>query len=110
MKLLVTFIGLMSLATVVFSFVFVVFSVPLALLTGKVLSDLWFWFIVPLGVPAIGIAHACGITSIPAIFLASVAKSKADEKGFGNAIIQYLGLALGVIMLWGFGAICHSFM
>ena len=65
----IKFIVLIVFAIIVFSVVIIVFAVPFALLTGMVLSDLWLWFMVPLGVPAIGVAHACGITTIPGIFL-----------------------------------------
>ena len=36
-------------------------SIPLS---GFTVSALWGWFLVPLGVPAIGIAHGCGISLI----------------------------------------------
>lgn len=38
--------------------------VPSALLRGYVLATLWQWFVVPLGMPAIGWAHAYGIAAL----------------------------------------------
>ena len=38
--------------------------VTLTILEGTLLSLMWKWFMVPLGVPPIGIAHAYGIWSV----------------------------------------------
>lgn len=40
------------------------FAVPMFVLEGLVLSMLWIWFMVPLGVPPIGIAHAVGLVAL----------------------------------------------
>lgn len=38
--------------------------VPSAILRGYVLATLWRWFVVPLGMPEIGKAHAYGIAAL----------------------------------------------
>jgi len=44
-------------------------SVPVSIyLNALVLSSLWLWFLVPLGVPAIGLAHAWGILILKNVF------------------------------------------
>ena len=43
---------------------FLVAFLALVLLRGWVLSVLWGWFLVPLGIPAIGISHALGVNLI----------------------------------------------
>lgn len=39
-------------------------SVPLVLLDAAVLATLWRWFAVPLGAPAVGLAHMVGIATL----------------------------------------------
>jgi len=36
-------------------------EIPVMMLFGLVISDLWMWFITPMTAIAIGKAHACGI-------------------------------------------------
>lgn len=86
--------------------------VGLAVLRGFVLASLWGWFVVPLGVPALGIAQAIGISLIVSLFLAHLARDKSDDEGEGW---KRLGLtmvrALSITLLsWGAGAIVHGFM
>lgn len=38
-------------------------GIPLIIWRGYVLSVLWRWFVVPLGVPTLGVAHAVGIAT-----------------------------------------------
>lgn len=40
------------------------FAIITTVLRGVVLSYLWEWFIVPFGIPSIGIAHALGVSTI----------------------------------------------
>jgi hypothetical protein len=42
----------------------IILLVPMALLRGFVVFTLWGWFLIPLGLPAIGIAHAMGISGM----------------------------------------------
>lgn len=78
--------------------------VPLALLRGWVLSLLWGWFIVPLGVPAVGVVHAIGIAFVVGMFT-SAAKVDSDHP-WRNIAIGFLAPLLTL----AFGAIVHGFM
>ncbi|MBT7350047.1 hypothetical protein HN803_04620 [candidate division WWE3 bacterium] len=49
--------------------------VPVYMLTGFILADLWLWFVVPLGVVAIGKAHACGLMML-IFFMTNVGKER----------------------------------
>jgi len=80
-------------------------SVPSAILAGVVLSDLWEWFIHPLGVPAIGIAHAMGIAVIVAGFKASLAQRHKNKP-----LTMLISHVLGVLFVWAYGAIVHACM
>ena len=58
-----------------FGFVYLVIGIAFA---AFVLSILWSWFIVPLGVPAISIAHAFGLQVLVAFF--KVNRKVKDKK------------------------------
>lgn len=61
------------------------------------LSVMWSWFVVPLGVPAIGVTWAAGLL-ICSRFLKPVAPPKVDNYGqyvFGAVIVVPLTLLLG---------------
>ncbi len=75
-----------------------------ALWSGFVLSILWGWFLVPLGVPAIGTAHAIGIAVVMGMFHRN--NAKRDDEGFA-----YIGLALiGPLLALGVGYTAKGFM
>lgn len=85
------------------------------LLKGFVLSKLWFWFIVPLGVPAISLWHAWGIAILAAMFSHQASTStydpKVEEYGFGYVIAK--SIIMGILMpllTWFFGYIAYSLM
>lgn len=65
-------------------------SLPfLAIYSGFVLSYLWLWFIVPLGVPAIAIGHAIGIMTIKNFVFYKYQKEKT-EKGTSEDVYKAL--------------------
>lgn len=75
-----------------------------AVLNGVMLSYMWQWFIVPLGVRAIAIPQAIGIAVIAAMLTHEGADTKSDEAGEGlNRILVRLlakviafGIAFGL--------------
>lgn len=79
--------------------------VPIGLYRAWVLTVMWMWFIVPLGLPEIGIAHAWGISmAIGMLTVSHVYKEdKEPLKSFANMIFAPL-------VLLGIGYIVHSFM
>lgn len=59
-------------------FAFVLF-VPVAMIwKGHVITIVWGWFLVPLGIPQIGIAHAIGLGVLSMFFNGSSSLSKND--------------------------------
>jgi hypothetical protein len=79
---------------------------PFIILNGWVLSWLWLWFLVPLGIPAIGVVHAMGITGVVG-FLTKQYTETDGEKDRGEklaylVVAPFLALAVGYIL--------HSFM
>ena len=65
----------------VLKIVFILFAaVPAMLLRGLVVSRLWMWFIVPLGVPAISIKNAMGFSILVSmLFYNSDSESKKKK-------------------------------
>lgn len=47
-------------------------SIPTSLLQGWGLSTVWSWFVVPLGLPAIGVIHAIGLMITYSLFTLKV--------------------------------------
>lgn len=67
---------------------------------------LWGWFIAPLGVAKINIAHAMGIGLAVRVMAGCNSKSK-EEQDTTDAIFEFFGRALFVL---GFGWLLHSFI
>jgi hypothetical protein len=87
------------------AFVVLIAVFPIVVLRGFVLSRLWGWFIVPLGLPSIGIAQACGIALI--LGFLSYSKSTTTKDNYVERTVEAFVSALAC---WGFGAIVHWFM
>lgn len=80
------------------------------LLNGWAILKLWTRFVVPLGVPAIGLAWAIGLAVLMSLFGPNppVAKKsdKGDEKVSSALMILFLRPLLAVLVGW----ICHQAM
>lgn len=78
-------------------FVLVVFCI--ALFTGFIVSVLWGWFIVPLGVAQIGFAHAYGISLLGSVLMSTRGLNINGEGGWMTVVagigINLLALLLG---------------
>jgi hypothetical protein len=70
-----------------------VLLLPIAtIVDGWALSTLWGWFIVPLGVPAIGIAHAFGISCTVSLFRSRFStRKKEQEREIDEWFWEWLG-------------------
>lgn len=86
--------------------VFGIAAIPfLILLRAWVLTILWAWFVVPLGVGTIGIAHAYGLALAAQMFTGTSTKSKDEGLLYG------IGLSVfGSLLFLAVGAIAHAFM
>lgn len=90
-----------------------VLFVALVLLRAVVLKDLWGWFVVPLGVPGIGMAHAVGISTIASLLTSSPTTSRKDEKDtnkFADGISVLILSGVLSLFAWGIGAVVHLYM
>lgn len=89
-------------------------AIALAVLRGWVLSYLWFWFLVPLGVPSIGVAHAMGLSLLVSLFTAGASSKDADKKEGWDALryvfTKLFGFGVTALMFLGFGYILSGIM
>ncbi len=70
---------------------------------GYVLSSMWGWFVVPLGVQAISPANAAGLAAI-----AAVIKGYRDTKRDSIEVLgDLVGTIIGTLFMWGIGAAIH---
>jgi type IV secretory pathway TrbL component len=82
-------------------------------LNAYTLAYLWLWFVVPLGVPAIGMAHALGILCLKGFLTSHLATFKHDEEDVTKSKLMWTKTArnIGVpFACLAFGYIYHSFM
>ena len=68
-----------------------------------VASDLWGWFVVPLGVPAIGMAHALGLCLVGWLF--SCGMDNIKEKPDHALWTRWVMIQIVVLIVWGYGAL-----
>ena len=92
------------MAILIALFIALAFVAGLIVMRAWVLTILWGWFIVPFGLPALGIAWAIGIAATISIFTAKPVKSEeGDNSSLAFAIVQPL-----MALLIGF--VAHSFL
>lgn len=83
------------------------FAIPiLSIIRGFALSYLWGWFIVPFGLPEIGVAWAIGISMIVAYLTYENPYQGTSEEVWGKLI----GSIFSPFFVLLIGAIVHSFM
>jgi uncharacterized membrane protein len=87
-------------------FIFLLWALIINIIRGAILSVMWTWFIVPLGVHSIGVAWAVGISVIVG-FLTIDTTPREDAPKFLDLAISSL---LTTLLLFGMGAIAHYFM
>ena len=79
--------------------------------TGYVASHMWLWFLVPLGLPPITIAHAAGLSVFFTLFRL---KYKPDSPRPANPVTHLLKSTLGLLLttglLYGIGWAVHLAM
>lgn len=79
-----------------------------AIYNAWVLSILWGWFIVPLGVKSLSIAHAYGVTLVAGLFLSTRGiKENKNQDDRISSLITWLILPLVALF---FGWIAVGFM
>lgn len=78
-----------------------------AVCNGFALWLLWGWFMVPLGIPPIGIAWAVGLSTVATMLLPSPSRAKSDGGEWYIPLLELLGKpALALLVGW----VAKSFM
>ena len=83
----------------------ILIGIPFAILNGWVLSWLWLWFLVPFGLPAIGLVHAIGVSTVVGFMTKQYVPNKDGHAGEAYTFMILFPLASLAI-----GYIVHSFM
>lgn len=96
--------NLSNISSVILQFII---AIIIVIFTGIVVADYWFWFFVPLGIPAISNIHAIGISLFIELLTAkpNMATNPA-VKGWALLISRITIL----LVMWGLGAIVHLAM
>lgn len=94
--------------------VLLLIGIPIALLSGVVLADFWRWFILPIfTVPpithlqAIGLMYAAGLFKLG---LATTDVGDADDAPIAKGFATQFGYVIGLLILWGIGALWSLFI
>ena len=96
----------------------IIIVTPFAImLRGFVLTRLWLWFLVPLGLPAIGLWHAYGLSILIALFTSGMGRipSNKDEDErrsiIYHSVFRLIGYSIGgPLLLWLLGLVCYCAM
>ena len=76
-------------------------TLPLALmLRGLVISVVWEWFVVPLGVVPLSPPHALGLVMLSRLFISHLSKDKRDLTPFGENVVSALASVVLLGMSW----------
>lgn len=94
----------MSTALAIFTLLILPISV---VINGLLLKVLWGWFVVPLGIQAIGIAHALGLATVCHLLVGTRYKADDTKATWGYMIGHVF---LRPLIIWGIAAIYHAFM
>lgn len=74
-------------------------------MSGYTAKTLWGWFVVPLGVPQIGLAHAIGLSLTLTAFRSRTTEPKDESSAITLAlvavVVPLVTLALGAWAHWG---------
>lgn len=83
--------------------VFVLLTILVMVYVGWAVSTLWGWLMVPLGLPAIGIAHAAGISLL-------LGAARPGRSEYRDVLLEVRALATIPAMMVGIGALLRAWM
>ena len=84
---------------------------PVVMLEGLVLTDLWAWFVVPLGFAPISKAHAIGLCLTMGLARFGIGDADLRAKASpGDPIIRRVAMAIVSLVAWGLGALIAGLM
>ena len=96
------------------SLMILVSSIILAMVGGVIVSDVWNWFVAPLGVMEITALHGMGLAVILSFQLHGVAaklnQMDSMEGDMPKTMTLILTVGMSYLITWGFAAIVHALM
>jgi hypothetical protein len=97
----------MCYRTCMASFLYLFIWLPIiTIIRGVVLSTMWSWFIVPLGVKPIGVAWAVGIS----VIVAHLTLKVPDQEKQPDLVSVNVAYTILMLLLLLMGAVAHYFM
>lgn len=92
--------------------VIVLLGIIAIIIRGFAMVDLWEWFIMPLSttLPELGFWHALGVTLFLNYATFSLPSKISEERDVEEEALRAVALILMPLLVWGVGAIYHSFM
>ena len=85
----------------------VLVGIGIFFLGGVVVRDLWFWFMVPLGLPAITMMHAIGLD----IFMTYISPTNPFVTVKDQSLSEKMGTLIATPLVpWAFGWVIHYLM
>lgn len=103
-----------ALMLVIFLAIFIPTSIYFILAHGFVLSKLWGWFAVPLGLPVLGVLHAAGLMGLIRLFTYTVkpfpTKNDEEDPDVTKRVLHIVMLATLPWLSLFFGYVIHRFM
>jgi hypothetical protein len=86
------------------------FLLPIVIvIRGWVFLKLWIWFVVPLGIPTISLAHACGIGLIAAYLCKQYSADSVEKTDAERKRAAAVGFAVPLVTL-AIGWVIQRFM
>jgi hypothetical protein len=83
-------------------------AAPVSIVTNAVVAaTIWGWFVVPLGVPAIGYAHAYGLCVVAWTFTYPFKPTASEDPSAYQAAIQAWAIILTKWVMLGVAYIAH---
>lgn len=82
-----------------------------AILNGWVLTYLWLWFVTPLGLPSLSIAHAIGISCVISFLTYQYIERPKEKEPLQSQISTLVTVCVfRPLIVLGFGWIIHFFV
>lgn len=86
------------------------FGLASAIYGAWLATDLWLWFIVPLGASPISVLHMYGLFLIIGLLKYSPSSTNSEKFNWEKAIGQILSFPIMYTICWFFGKIAHNYM
>lgn len=88
----------------------ILLALPVSIWAAWVEKTLWYWFAVPLGLPAIGMAHAYGLSALLVCITGGISAALFRKNDDTSPSTRMVALAIGFAICLGCAWVAHKFM